>query len=195
MLEWFNKFKRKKKNPEYHNIYHADFSGKIEDAFKSKAGIQYYRFKKEIEMPYGRYQMVQTYYLQYDLRLNHKMFKQFISGIKGWLDGSAGTVNIGKAFEVISKMEARAELAFSPDQAYNLASIVYFDDTEDLYKYDEVYNREKKIRLWKEDKDLGFFYTSPLDELLGLSGFSKQDLEDYIRTAEQILTDLTSGTP
>jgi len=191
----FDFLKRKPKiNNEFHNIYHPVFSDQIEPAFKSKGGIQYYRFAKEITMPYGRYQMVQTYFLEYELRLDHKLFKQYIAAIKGFLDGSAGQVNIGKAFETISKMEARAELAFTPDQAYNLASIIYFDETENLYKYDLAHNRTKIAR-WKEDNDIDFFYMKPLDDLLGLKNFSQQDLADYIRTADQILTDLISDTP
>lgn len=187
----FDFLKRKQKiNNELHNIYHPVFADQIEPAFKSKQGTQYYRFKEELPMPYGRYQMVQTYYLEYDLRLSHKLFKQYIAAIKGFLDGSSGQVNIGKAFETISKMEARAELAFAPDQAYNLASIVYFDDTENLYKYDLAHNKIK-IAHWKEDGDLGFFFTKPLDGLLGLKDFSEQDLADYIKVADQILTDLT----
>ena len=184
------KFWQKPKiNNDFHNLYHPVFAGQIEEAFKSKSGTQYYRFSKEIMMPYGRYQMVQTYFLEYELRLSHKLFKQYIQTIKDF-------VNMGKldkVLETILKMEARAELAFTPDQAYNLASIVYFDEIEDLYKYDIGYNK-KKISHWKEDGDLGFFFTSPLDELLGLKNFSEQDLADYIKTAGQILIDLTSDT-
>ena len=193
MIDYIKKLFSKKQNNELHNIHHPVFSGQIEKAFKSKNGIQYYRFIKEIMMPYGRYQMVQTYFLEYDLRMDHKLFKQYIESIEKTLDGSAGQVNIGKAFELISKMKARAELAFAPDQAYNLASIVYFDETEDLYKYDLDYNRTK-ISRWKEAGDLAFFYTKPLDDLLGLKNFSEPDLAAYIKAADQILTDLTSDT-
>ena len=181
--------KKKEVNNELYNLYHPIFDGQIEPAFKGKNGVQYYRFSKEITMPYGRYQMVQTYFLEYDLRLDYKLFKQYIQTIKD-------QVNIGKldrVLETILKMEARAELAFSPDQAYNLASIIYFDDTENLYKYDLAYNKNKIAR-WKEDGDLGFFFTSPLDELLGLKNSSEQDLANYIKTADQILTDLISDT-
>lgn len=187
MLRW--PFNKPKVNEQLHNINHPVFAGQIEKAFKSKSGIQYYRFAQEIIMPYGRYQMVQTYFLEYELRLDYKLFKQYIQTVKDHLNVG----KLDKIFEVISKMEARAELAFSPDQAYNLASIVYFDDTEDLYKYDIVYNK-KKIAHWKEDGDLGFFFTKPLDELLGLKNFSEQDLAYYIKTATQILTDLTLDT-
>lgn len=183
-LKFWNK---PKVNNEFHNIHHPVFAGQIDTAFMSKHGVQYYRFAKEINMPYGRYQMVQTYFLEHELKLSFKLFKQYIQSIKDF-------VNVGKldkVMETILKMEARAELAFSPEQAYNLASIVYFDETEDLYKYDLTYNK-KKIARWREDGDLGFFYTEPLSELLGLKNFSEQDLAVYIKEAEQILTDLTS---
>lgn len=191
MLEFL---KRKPKvNNEFYNLHHPSFSGQIEEAFKSN-GVQYYRFMKEIMMPYGRYQMVQTYFLEYDLRMDYKLFKQYIDTLEKLLDGSAGQVNLMKAYEIISKMKARAELAFAPDQAYNLASIIYFDESEDLYKYDFTHNKNKITR-WKEAGDLAFFYMKPLDDLLGLKNFSEQDLADYIKAADQILTDLTLDTP
>lgn len=184
---------RKKVRKDFFNIDHPAFTGSVEEAFV-KGGTRFYRFKSETMLPYGRYQLIQSFLLEYDIRMTYKLFKDFIAAIEGQMDGSRGNINIGKAFELIQKMKARAELAFSSEQAYRLASVIYFDDTEDLHSYDMEHNN-KKIALWREAGDLSFFYMTPLDELLGLKNFSEQDLINFISRSEEILKDLTLDTP
>lgn len=184
---------KKKIRKDFHNIDHPDFQGKVEIAFESNK-VDYYRFKQDTQIPYGRYQIIQSFLLEYDIRMTSKLFKDFIAAIETQLDGSRGNVNLSKCFELIQKMKARAELAFAPEQAYNLASIIYFDDTEDLYTYDKGHN-DKKIAHWKEAGELSFFYMRPLAELLGLNSFSEEGLTNYISEATGILKNLTLDTP
>lgn len=175
------------------NIYHPDFKDNIEPAFKSR-GVQYYRMKKETKIPFGRYRRMQEYLLEYDLRMKLETFIAYLDGLEKNLFGAVGTVNLNNAFKIINNMRARVSLAFTPQQAYNLASIVYFDDTENLYGYDEEHNK-KKVAAWMEDKKVDFFYTRPLDELLDLRNFSETDLINFIQVSSGIINDLTSDTP
>lgn len=178
-----------RKENTFFNVEHPDFKLKVEPAFKIK-GIQYYRFKQDYRIPYGRYQFLQTFLLQYDLRMDLNLFRAMIAKLKKNLFGPPGDIDMGKAYQVITTMEARAELAFDPEQAYNLASVVYFDVKEILYEYDRDHNK-KKIALWREAGALDFFYTRPLSELLGLNDFSEEDLTNYIRDSSEMLKDLT----
>lgn len=173
-------------------IHHPNFASQIEPAFKIK-GKQYYRFKQDTKLPYSRYQVLQSFLLSYELKMDGELFKLYLDQIENALNGSKGAINLGKAFELIEKMKARAALAFDPSHAYNIASVVYFDDSEDLYKYDAGLNQEK-IRTWREAGQLDFFYTRPISELLGLNNFSEKDLADYIREANALIEDLTLDT-
>lgn len=186
-MRWF-----KKKDYKAYNIHHPEFSGMIEVAFTTK-GRTFYRFKDDMRMPFSRYQVMQTFFVGYELRMDYNLFKAFLEEIEKDLNGTRGNVNIGRAMITIEKMKARAELAFDPEQAYNIASVVYFDDTEDLFKYDAEHNK-KKIQSWKEAKMIDFFYTKPLSELLNLSSFSKTDLQNYLEEVGQLLEDLTLDT-
>lgn len=185
-----NVFTRLFRKKDFPNVYHPDFRDKVEKAFVSR-GVQYYRMKKDTQIPYGRYKRMQEFMLEYDLRMKLETFIAYLADLKKNLFGAVGTVNLENAFKVISKMEARAHLAFSPQQAYNLATIVYFDDNENLYGYDEDHNK-KKVKSWMEDKKVDFFYTRPLDELLNLSGYSEAALIDYIQVSGEIIESLTS---
>lgn len=180
-------FRRKDDLP---NVYHVDFRDKVEEAFVSR-GVQYYRMKRDTQIPYGRYRRMQEFLLEYDLRMKLDTLIAFLDDALKHLSGVAGTVRIDKAVEVLLKAKARTQLAFTPQQAYNLATIVYFDDKENLYGYDEDHNK-KKVKAWMEDKKIDFFYTRPLDELLGLSGYSETALIDYIQVSSEIINDLTS---
>lgn len=177
----------------YPNIYHPDFKDKVEFAFRSR-GVTYYRMTKGTQIPFGRYRRMQEYFLEYDLRMKITTFMAYLNDLEKHLFGATGTVNLNKAYEIIASMKARANLAFAPTQAYNLATVVYFDDTENLYGYDENHNK-KKAKAWQEDKKVDFFYMRPLDELLGLTGYSEADLINYIQTSSEIINDLTSDTP
>lgn len=187
LLRFFRRLFSKKDFP---NVYHPDFRDKVEPVFVSR-GVQYYRMKKGTQIPYGRYKRMQEFFLEYDLRMKLETFIAYLDETLKHLSGGAGTVRIDKAVENLLKMKARAELAFSPQQAYNLATIEYFDDTENLYGYDEYHNRKKK-KAWMEDKKIDFFYMRPLDELLGLSGYSEAALIDYIQASSEIIESLTS---
>jgi len=181
-----------KKNNGAYNIHHPNFSAMVEKAFVSQ-GVQYYRFKEDTKMPYSRYQILQSFLLGYELRMDYNLFKAFLEDIEKNLNGSRGLVDISKAFTTIQKMKARAELAFDPQQAYNIASIMYFTDEEDLYKYDTKLNQDK-INRWKGANLIDFFYMRPMSELLGLSNFSQPDLTAYIKEVEELLKDLTCDT-
>ena len=82
-------------------------------------------------------------------------------------------------------MESRLELNFEPETARNLASVVFFDDTEDMEDFDQEYGK-KKLELWDKHKFSAFFLTKPMDELLGVRGISEDTLKTYIKEAEEI---------
>lgn len=187
-----NWIKGKKESPEFYNVHHPNFMNQVEPAFQIK-GVQYYRFKQETKIPYGRYQVLQSFLLSYDLRMDYTLFKAYLEQIESVLNGAKGSINLAKAFELIEKMKARAALAFDPAQAYNIASVVYFDQNEDLYKYDSIHN-QNKIAAWKEAGQLDFFYTRPISELLGLSNFSESALTEYIKEASDLIRDLSFDT-
>lgn len=194
-MRFFDRFRKKN---DFYNVRHPDFKMQVEEATKDDGtklkvnGIQYYRFKPDHRIPYGRYTFMQAFLLQYDLRMDLNTFTAYLDSLEKHITGQRGELNVGKAYEIIQKMRARAALAFDPTQAYNLASVVYFDDQEVLYGYDMEYNK-KKIALWREAGAIDFFYTRPLSELLGLNDFSEEGLTNYIQGSSEILNDLISG--
>src|SRR5690606_22961399 len=95
-------------------------------------------------------------------------------------------------WKLIFNLESRINLAFEPAGVKNLAAIAYFDETEDLTSYDAEYDKQK-IKLWEDHGIHDFFLTRRIGELLGLNSTLDESFLTYLKTAEQILTDLNSG--
>lgn len=189
MINWIKSLFKKKISEGIYNLHHPEMAGKTEFAFECN-GVKYYKAVKDYILPVGRYKFIDQKLSEAEIRMDLKTLKAFIVELEKSLDGSKGTINLGKAFETIYKMKTRCELAFEPETIKRLASVVYFDETEDLRDYDEEYGN-KKIASWDKAEFIGFFLTKPIEELLNLRGISETSLAKYIKDSEQILKSLT----
>lgn len=186
-----NAVKKSKKvvSPDVLNMHHPKFAGQTEFAFKAN-GVDYHCFKADTEVRYGRYVVLQAFLQEYHLRVDLDTLKGNISKLKGWLNPAIGkdgqgTLQLGKALELLEIMEQRANIAFEPDTVYRLASVLYFDETEILSKYDRVYN-ENKIKSWKETETVDFFFHKLFIEYSRLRVTSKGDLINYLRHVPEL---------
>lgn len=180
--------KRKIKSDKVKNLYHADYVGKTEFAFEAN-GVKYYNFKKDTDMRYGRYIVLQTFLQEYYLRIDLETLKNDIQKLKSWLNPTVsngkGQLELGKSLELLSIMEQRANIAFEPDTVYRLASCLYFDDQEILTDYDREYN-DKKIAAWKEAKTTDFFFDKLFQGVTQLMVTSKDALISYLEKAPEL---------
>jgi len=188
----FNIFNRKQKDPPF-NIHHPDLADKVEFAFEAGPMFgkrKYYRAKEDFRLPYGRYKYIDAFLYEVELRMDLKKLEQYMDILEKNLDGSKGNISIAKAFEVIWAIRSRCKLAFEPETVKRLASVTYFDETEDLSDFDMEYGAEK-VKFWEKHGCYAFFLTSPIEELLNLKGTSVESLQTYIRQAQAVLKDLT----
>lgn len=183
-----------KKEKNKNTIYDPDFYPQIEPAFKFNS-IQYYRFNTDSNIPYGRYKWVSTFLQEVDLRMDLKTLNAYLDDIEKNINGGKGKINLTEVALTINKMRTRTALHFDVETAQKLASVIYFDDKEDLTSYDRAKGREK-IEIWAKDtKVMDFFLTKPMRELLGLNNISEAALADYISRHLEIIKLLTSETP
>lgn len=184
-----NPFKKKAPRPEF-NIKHPDIAHVIEEAFKV-GGKTYYRFNKELLIPAGRYKYIYAYIKEADMRMNVDTLKRYVQDFKNILNGgNKKTVEIGELWKLIINLESRLALGMDPETIARLASVVFFDDTEDLSTYDKKHGQEK-IDLWNKHKFIGFFLTTPMGELLGLKNISTESLQASIQEHLEMIQNLT----
>lgn len=182
-----------KKKQGLNNVYSDDFAPKVEKAFKAD-GVQYYSFKKDTDMPYGRYKFLITFIKQVDLRMTDVILRKYLDKIDDNISGKGGRdIDLTKVYQTIQDMRSRLELMFETETVLDYASVVYFDDTENLTSYDLKHNKSKKDG-WREANTLDFFYTKPTAELFGLKDISKTDLEGYLALQRELIKDPTSET-
>lgn len=172
-------------NDKVYNIHHPDYTGLIEKAFIVD-GEQFYCFSKDSDMRYGRYIFLQAFIQEADLRISIADLRKQNEVITSWIDGTKGTVNIGKALEMLSIQKQQCDLAFEPETVFRLASCLFFDENEDLRKWDKSYN-EKKITKWKESHTIDFFFHRLMQEFVNLKDTSPIALQNYLRAVPEAL--------
>lgn len=174
------------------NMHHEDVAHRIELAFEV-AGKKFYRFKKEFMVPAGRYKWHQAYLKRVELMMAPDMLNTYVDEIVKCLNGGKkGEINMVRAIELLLNLKTRTQLGFEPDGIKFLASVTYFDSSEDLSGYDQEYGK-KKIAFWDKHKCLDFFLTRPIGDLLNLNGISSESLQDYINERQEIIQILNSG--
>lgn len=180
---------KRAENPDF-NLNHPDIRDVVEYVF-TVAGVDYFQFKAEVEIPAGRYTWIDAFMREHEMRMSLDVLRGYIGALREQLSGELGEINIGNATILLYKMETRTNLAFSPETIRRLASVIYFDASENLKTYDQDYGK-KKIATWEKHKFIDFFLCRPLKELLGLHDTSVESLQNYIIQSQQILADLTS---
>lgn len=189
-LRTYNPFRKKKPNPDF-NLHHKDVRHLVEEAF-SVGGVKYYRFTEERLIPAGRYKYIYACLKEVDLRMNLETLNNYVKDFENLLNGSGPKkmIQIGELWKLLLNLKSRLALQFEPETIERLASVIYFDETEELSTYDRKYG-QKKIDLWRKHDYIGFFLTRPMGELLGLKDISIESLQDYIVQARLLIQDLT----
>lgn len=183
---------QKKPRPEF-NMRHPDVAHNVEVAFKA-GGKTYYRFKEERLIPAGRHKYIYAYLKEVDLKMTRATLLNYVKDFKDLLGGSGAkkVIQIGELWKLIINLESRLALGMDPETIERLASVVYFDESEDLSTYDRKYGAAK-IELWKKHNVHDFFLTRPMGELLGLKDISIEFLQDSIQENLEIIRNLTDA--
>jgi hypothetical protein len=139
-------------------------------------GVQYYEFVNIADMPQNR--MVHFNYMREEMvmGIDRELQLKFIDQLKKANEERDSNL-IGATLYMF---EDTLKNLTTIESHYNMASLVYFDDKEDISSYDSDYN-ERKIKAFKAIKDKSFFFTTLLQKSLNIS-FShlEQDMQDYL---------------
>lgn len=174
MLQLFNR--KKKWNLEEGHI--------VVSAFDS-GGVTYYRLKDTFNSFCFRAMSALDIYDNWQLK---KTPEQDIADWKQVLDiCNTQPIMLTEIVKLAMLNLENRELILPPEEIiWNMASVMYFDENESPYKYDESYGKEK-IKRWKVDKSVDFFLSKQLiGSIIPLPDFSKIDLKNYLQTAEKI---------
>lgn len=163
----------------------------------SVAGKDYYRFKKQEDMPYRRYaeftvkheEMRMGLSREYMTKATREMLECFTPTQAG---KNAGVINLNKLHQITIEMSARLEMAPIGEDVYAYLSVVYFTLDEDITRYDPMLNKAK-IKEWREVSIPDFFTGKAVKECTGFSNWSSTDIESFFLKQQTELSMMTSA--
>lgn len=176
MRKLFNRIFKKTVFPELRTEH------KVKEAFVWE-GIQYYEFDDVFQMPCDRAFSAMDYYEELRQKVTREYLLDHVEAVDALL--TAKKIDIYRIKEVNQFMKERLEFITDPDIIYKLASVMYFDKSENPYKYDMKYGQEK-VAKWKESNIADFFLSTPIKELLPWEDISQDDLANYMKIVTQI---------
>lgn len=160
-------------------------------------GKDFFKFDDTMNIPCGRSFKALSYYEELNMRCTREYLQGVMTASKN-LHAEIKTILKSREVNIISIYEKVEELdKFSTDTLsrldyitdyeaiLKLASVVYFDESENPYDYDFKYGSEK-IRMWKKEKPDDFFLSQPIQSLMPQINLSPEDLVTYMMTLKQM---------
>lgn len=158
----------------------------VHPAFVSN-GVQYYYIKDAFNTFSHRALCALDVYEKFSMRCDRTYLEALEVAMNRILSNPA-TINIQELVELRMRLKERLDFALPPEFIiWELAAVVFFDENESPYKYDEAYAKEK-IERWKKDYENinAFFLSTPIKELIPSPDISKVDLQDHLNTIQKI---------
>jgi len=165
----------------------------IEEAFTIN-GRTYYKYSDPFNIPYERGLKAVVFYEEARMKITYEYLQDHVNATDKLLKSQK--IDIFKIKQLNDVMKERLSWHFDTDILYKLASIVFFDKTENPTTYDYKYNAEK-IKFWKEHKTIeDFFFQVPMLELMPFLKDLDMSLRNYSEITEamtQLHSELVSS--
>lgn len=156
---------------------------RIEYAFTC-SGTKYYRFADITNLPYERGLMALVAYNELDMRCTRDFLIRYQGAIDDILHQQK--IDIFKIQQLNELLKQRLQMPTDVDLLYKLASICFFDKSENPAVYEPAY-AEKKIAKWRKDKGVrDFFMQTPLLELMPFLKSVNTDLDTFSELQKEI---------
>jgi hypothetical protein len=150
MEAWRIELDKRREQKEKYRIEYAFTCGRT----------KYYRFADITNLPYERGLMALVAYNELDMRCNRDFLIRYQGAIDDILHQQK--IDIFKIQQLNELLKQRLQMPTDVDLLYKLASICFFDKSENPAVYEPAY-AEKKIAKWRKDKGVrDVFMQTPL---------------------------------
>ncbi|MCX6217619.1 hypothetical protein [Spirosoma sp.] len=158
-------------------------------------GVQYYQATEDgFNLTVGRFLAFSDTLRKHDeLKLTGEQFEMSLSTMESLfrrcraqatMDAEQVMDAAGEGLVLINRLRQRQNLGLSIEQVYEVASIFYFADDEELTSIDSAKNRHKINQWLKYDEKGVFFYTflsSPIGNYIPLTKLSEESTLNFLR--------------
>lgn len=171
---WRTQWDKKRQQKEKYRIEYAFTCG----------GTKYYRFADITNLPCERGLVATTFFEELTMRCDRQFLIQYQSAVDKLLHEQK--IDIFKINQLNEILRQRLQMTTHVDLMYKLASVVFFDKTENPSVYEPAY-AEKKIAKWRKDKGVSdFFLQMPLRELMPSSESADTDLDTFSELQKEL---------
>jgi hypothetical protein len=124
-------------------------------------------------------------YEQFDMRCSKDYLTKMCEAFEVILSNNK-KLDLIKLATLVKHLRERLSMLPVEAHVFKLASVMYFDESENPYFYDRVY-ADKKIKRWMEDPEvLDFFLQQPLKDLIPFLDTEKASLHSFSVITEQL---------
>lgn len=168
--DWFSKY------PEL-RVKHAFTSG----------GVDYFEFEDPNALIEGRGFAALNVYKELSMSCSREFLQAHVEAMDVLLRPKQGErLNIPEMAKLNLQLKERLEMIIDSMTPYKVASVIYFDETEDPYSYDMNYAMTVKIPKWKKENVGSFFLQTPLKSLIPSTLSSEETLESYMKVGREM---------
>ncbi len=158
---------KKKPQPKPEDSFPIQTEYPVEPYFTC-GGKKYYRFMDTNNLPAGRSLAALKYYIQLKTNCDEDFLRYFHKAMEATL-ADQKAIKLERIFELKNMLGDRLTWAFHPRIIMNYAAVLYLEEGENPYTFDEELNR-RKIEHWKQNaKAEAFFFAEPFRKLIPYS--------------------------
>lgn len=159
-------------------LYKTDWTTKpdheIKLAFVGSDGTEYFEFISGYSCYYERYNAILDRLAEIDCKVDKAYLDDFQAIMKEYLTKG----DLYNASILLKNLEDRRNYIFNQELLYDLATVWYFDKSENCYAYNTEYAEIKKKR-WKEEKGrLSFFFAESYRKIHALTSGLENEFRD-----------------
>ena len=150
-------------------------------------GKSYFMFDDIFSIPSIRGLQALDYYEEFNMRCTKDYLTKWTESAEKILSDNKKIKLIDLA-TLVKHLQERLKMIPVSDHIYKIASVIFFDDSENPYHFDREYNK-KKIELWKKDPEvLSFFLQTPLRDLIPYLDSQGASLHTYSGIVKELNT-------
>jgi len=168
--------------PTYNGTAERKHWDKIRFAFRS-GNRNYFCFDHDINIPYERMHAAIDIYRELDAAINPIYLDSHCKAVDSVLESEKIKIN-KKLIEIgilNARLKERKELAISIQIQVKLATVKYFDEVENPFDYQHLYNKNK-IEHWAKNADVPtFFLNLPQSQYLSTGEELQKSLTTFLQ--------------
>ena len=154
------------------------------EAFKFN-GVQYYELKDIFDIPCQRAFVLRDFMEELQMRTTREFLQAHVTAVQNILSNPK-SINVTDLGRLNQQLQERLNMIVDAEIVYKLASVYYFDESEQPYMYNFKHGLEK-IQAWKRaNEDMSFFYLEPVKALCNLPILLNEDLQAYLQIQARV---------